>query len=494
MKGGNMRIKSVIVKLSIVFILCSLVYPVKQGICATVGNNQREAVNETYENLGPFIESLTQIQQVYVDESKVKGKSLIYGAIRGMLMSLDPYSQFLDPQEYKELQSETTGNFGGLGIEIAIRNDILTVVAPIDKTPAYQAGIKPGDRIVKINGESTKDITLLEAVRKLRGPKGTKVIITVSREGIKDFFDLTITRDIINIISVWKHIVDDNTGYIKIRNFAEKTAPDMEKAILELKDKKIKAIIIDLRNNPGGLLSSAVDVSNYFLQEGTLIVYTEGRMKAQNMRFVANKKENICDEPLVILVNKGSASASEIVTGAIKDNNRGVIIGSQTFGKGSVQTIYNLSDDSGIKITTAYYYTPSGKLIHEKGITPDIVVEEKEPSEITWKLKYKEYFINFAKKYVKENPKTSIDSLQKIDDKILDDFIKTVHSSGFEISNESIDKDKQWVKRFLKVEIIRELKGEDTADVADLSEDPVVQRAIDVLKATEIMKKSGATK
>lgn len=477
-----MRIKSIIVKVSIIFILCGF------SVGAIGSDKQRDAVNETYENLGPFIESLTQIQQVYVDGEKIKGKKLIYGAIKGMLNSLDPYSQFLDPQEYKELQSETSGSFGGLGIEIAIRKDILTVVAPIDKTPAQKAGIKSGDRIIKINGENTKDITLLEAVRKLRGQKGTQVTITISREGVKEPYDVTIIRDIINIISLWKHILDDGIGYIKLRNFAEKTAGDLEKALLELEAQKIKAVILDLRNNPGGLLTTSVDVANCFLKEGSLIVYTDGRLKAQNMRFLASKKQNICELPIVVLVNKGSASASEIVTGAIKDNKRGVIVGAQTFGKGSVQTIYPLSDESGIKITTAYYYTPSGVCIHEKGILPDVAVEEKEISEIIWKLKYKEYFINYAKKYVKENPDMNIEIL-KIDEKIVEDFIKFAltglsaeGADGFEISDEVIKKEINWIKRLIKVEIHRELKGEDAADIAELTEDPAVQKSIEVLK------------
>lgn len=477
-----MRIKSIIVKISIIFILCGF------SVGAIGSDKQRDAVNETYENLGPFIESLTQIQQVYVDGEKIKGKKLIYGAIKGMLNSLDPYSQFLDPQEYKELQSETSGSFGGLGIEIAIRKDILTVVAPIDKTPAQKAGIKSGDRIIKINGENTKDITLLEAVRKLRGQKGTQVTITISREGVKEPYDVTIIRDIINIISLWKHILGDGIGYIKLRNFAEKTAGDLEKALLELEAQKIKAVILDLRNNPGGLLTTSVDVANCFLKEGSLIVYTDGRLKAQNMRFLASKKQNICELPIVVLVNKGSASASEIVTGAIKDNKRGVIVGAQTFGKGSVQTIYPLSDESGIKITTAYYYTPSGVCIHEKGILPDVAVEEKEISEIIWKLKYKEYFINYAKKYVKENPDMNIEIL-KIDEKIVEDFIKFAltglsaeGADGFEISDEVIKKEINWIKRLIKVEIHRELKGEDAADIAELTEDPAVQKSIEVLK------------
>jgi carboxyl-terminal processing protease len=328
----------------------------------------------TYEHLKLFTDVLAIIQNQYVDETEPR--EVIYGAIKGMLRSLDPHSSFLDPDSYREMQVETSGSFGGLGIEITIRDDQLTVVAPIDGTPAQKAGIQPGDRILKIEGLATKDMTLVDAVKRMRGPKGSKVTITIGREGLKEPLDVPITREIIQVQSVKSQEIEPGLGYIRIRQFQERTARDLETGIDKLeKSGRFAGLVIDLRNNPGGLLSSAVDVSEKFLGDGKLVVYTEGRVRNQNMRFVAHAKHAITDVPLVVLVNQGSASASEIVAGAIQDHGRGVVLGTQTFGKGSVQTIIPLADGSGLRLTTAKYFTPKGRSIHGKGITPDIVIE-----------------------------------------------------------------------------------------------------------------------
>jgi carboxyl-terminal processing protease len=328
----------------------------------------------TYEQLKLFTDVLSIIQNQYVDETEPR--EVIYGAVRGMLRSLDPHSSFMDPESYREMQVETSGSFGGLGIEITIRDDTLTVVAPIDGTPAWRAGIQPGDRIVKIEGLVTKDLSLADAVKKMRGPKGSKVTITVVREGTKEPFDVQLTREVIQVQSIKSQELEPGIAYVRIRQFQERTAADMIAAV-EKSDKggQLTGIILDLRYNPGGLLSSAVEVSEEFLGDGKLVVYTEGRVRNQNMRFTAHAKHAITEVPLVVLVNGGSASASEIVAGAIQDHGRGVIIGTQTFGKGSVQTIIPLSDGSGLRLTTARYYTPKGRSIHGKGITPDIVIE-----------------------------------------------------------------------------------------------------------------------
>jgi carboxyl-terminal processing protease len=328
----------------------------------------------TYEQLKLFTDVLSIIQNQYVDETEPR--EVIYGAVRGMLRSLDPHSSFMDPESYREMQVETSGSFGGLGIEITIRDDMLTVVAPIDGTPAWRAGIQPGDRIVKIEGLVTKDLSLADAVKKMRGPKGTKVTITVMREGTKEPFDVQLTREVIQVQSIKSQELEPGIAYVRIRQFQERTAADMIAAV-EKADKagQLTGIILDLRYNPGGLLSSAVEVSEEFLGDGKLVVYTEGRVRNQNMRFTAHAKHSVTEVPLVVLVNGGSASASEIVAGAIQDHGRGVIIGTQTFGKGSVQTIIPLSDGSGLRLTTARYYTPKGRSIHGKGITPDIVIE-----------------------------------------------------------------------------------------------------------------------
>ena len=328
----------------------------------------------TYENLRLFTEVLSIVQSQYVDE--VAPKDIIYNAIKGTLRGLDPHSSFLDPEMYREMQVETSGSFGGLGIEITLRDDVLTVVAPIEGTPAYRAGIQPGDRILKIEGLSTKDMQLSDAVKRMRGKPGSKITISIVREGWTEPKDFFITREQIRVQSVRANQLEPGIEYIKLRQFQEQTANDLETSLEKyVKDGKIQGLVLDLRNNPGGLLTSAVEVTEKFLESGKLVVYTEGRVRNQNMRFSSNAKRVFTDFPIVVLVNQGSASASEIVAGALQDWGRAVVIGTQSFGKGSVQTIIPLSDGSGLRLTTAKYFTPKGRSIHGKGITPDIVVE-----------------------------------------------------------------------------------------------------------------------
>lgn len=334
------------------------------------------ARDKAYEKLQVFTEVLSLVEKDYVEE--VKNEELVQGAIRGMLKTLDPHSAYMTPEVFREMQVETEGEFGGLGIEITIKDEQLTVVAPIDDTPASKAGIEAGDKIVKINGELTKNISITDAVKKLRGKRGTKVTITIVREGLAEPKDITITRDIIKVKSVRKGVFDQKIGYVRIRNFQKTTDDELEEALKELETKySIQGLVLDLRNNPGGLLQQAVAVSNTFLEGGQLIVYTKGRKEDQNMRFVSNSKNSHLNYPVVVLVNSGSASASEIVAGSLQDLERAVIMGTVTFGKGSVQTVIPLSDGSGLRLTTARYYTPKGRLIQSKGIVPDIVVENK---------------------------------------------------------------------------------------------------------------------
>ena len=334
--------------------------------------------SETYEKLKIFSEVLYLIQTNYVEDIDLQ--DVIYGGIHGMLKVLDPHSSFMPPEVYQEMQVETRGNFGGLGIQIAIKDDQLTVIAPIDDTPAFRAGIEAGDRIVKIEETSTKDMLLMEAVKLLRGPKGTSVTITIMRDSFEKPKEFTVMRDIIEIKSATAQMMSDNIGYVRLRQFQENTADELEDSLNELEATGVEAIILDLRSNPGGLLNSAVDVADKFLEKGKLIVYTEGRKKNQDMRFVAHEGFTHPNYPMVILVNHGSASASEIVAGALQAHSRAIILGTQTYGKGSVQSVIPLSDNSGLRLTTAKYYTPDGESIHEKGITPDIIVPLEQPT------------------------------------------------------------------------------------------------------------------
>ena len=342
------------------------------------GRHEVTAVEDSYERLKVFTEVLSLIQANYVDEAKPR--DLIYGGIKGMLETLDPHSSFLPPDIFKEMQVETQGSFGGLGIEITVKDRQLTVVAPIEGTPADRAGLHPGDRIVKIDGDPTKDMTLIEAVKKLRGPKGTSVTLTILREESPGPFDLTLVREVIDVKSVRAKDLGDGIAYIRISSFQERTGKDLVKAIEQFQKNGISALVLDLRNDPGGLLNQAVQVSDLFLDKGQLIVYTEGRIKNQDLRFSAEHGAQVPKVPMVVLVNGGSASASEIVAGALQDWKRALVLGTKTFGKGSVQTVIPLSDGSGLRLTTAKYYTPKGRSIHGTGIVPDIVVEAPRPS------------------------------------------------------------------------------------------------------------------
>lgn len=326
-----------------------------------------------YEDLKLFTEVLALIKKNYVED--VKTKDIIQGAIKGMVTSLDPHSGYLTPEAYKELQVETKGEFGGIGIQIGLKDNVLTVIAPIEDTPAFRAGIKAGDKIIKINNESTRNMPIHDAVSKMRGKKGTSLTLTIFREGMKEPKDYTIIRDIIKIKSVKSKMLQDNIGYLKLTQFQEASAQDMVKALDKLKKDGMNALILDLRNDPGGLLNSAVEVTEHFLPPNKLVVYIKGRKGEKTEYFTEKEKPGYTDIPMVVLVNQGSASASEIVAGALKDWNRAVIVGVQTFGKGSVQSLIPLSDGSGLRLTTAKYYTPKGTSIQNVGITPDIVVK-----------------------------------------------------------------------------------------------------------------------
>ncbi|MBI5633720.1 MAG: S41 family peptidase [Nitrospirae bacterium] len=329
------------------------------------------AEGEGYEELKTFTEVLSMVKKHYVED--VKSKDLVYGAIRGMLNSLDPHSSFMTAEGYKDMQVETKGEFGGIGIQIGMKESMLTVISPIEDTPAFRAGIKAGDKIVKINNVTTRDMTLQDAVSKMRGTPKTTVVISIMREGWKDLKDFTLTREIIKVKSVKSKVLEGGIGYIKINQFQEQTSNDLAAALKKLNEEKISSLVLDLRNDPGGLLNSSIDVASQFLEKGKLVVYTKTRSGEKSEFFTNN--DGHFKLPMVVLINQGSASASEIVAGALKDWNRAVTIGTVTFGKGSVQTVIPLSDGSGLRLTTAKYYTPKGKSIQGTGITPDIIVK-----------------------------------------------------------------------------------------------------------------------
>lgn len=342
--------------------------------------------NDTYESLRSFADVLAMVQENYAEP--VETKTLIDNAIKGMVKGLDPHSSFMTPQEYTEMQVDTKGVFGGIGIEIGVKDGILTVVAPIDDTPASKAGLLAGDKIVKINDKTTREMTITEAVTQMRGPKGTEVTIHIMRETFEEPKPFTLTRDVIKVKSVKFKMLEDGFGYVKITQFQENTTVDLGKALAELtpKDGQLKGLVLDLRNNPGGLLAEAVSVSNEFIDKG-LIVSTKGRVNGQDMTFNADGVKHQPDYPIIVLVNGGSASASEIVAGALQDHKRAAILGTTTFGKGSVQTIMPLPDGGALRLTTSKYYTPSGRSIQAKGIEPDIVVDDTGKAHINMKEK-----------------------------------------------------------------------------------------------------------
>ncbi len=351
----------------------------------SIGRVNRIAFAEAatrYEDLQLFTDVLSIVRRSYVEE--VKMKDLVYGAINGMLVALDPHSSFMPPDVYREMRIDTRGEFGGLGIEITVRDGILTIVSPIEDTPADRSGLQAGDQILKIEDRFTKDMSIMEAVKLMRGPKGTEITITVMRDAFDKPKVFTLTREIIKVRSVKARTLEDGFGYLRISQFQEQTTADLHAALEVLRKENggsLGGLVLDLRNNPGGLLDQAVQVSDTFLTSG-LVVYTEGREEGSRMKFTAHQKGTEPDFPMVVLINGGSASASEIVAGALQDHGRAVIMGTQSFGKGSVQTIIPLSDDSGLRLTTARYFTPTGRSIQALGIVPDIVVHPVEVREV----------------------------------------------------------------------------------------------------------------
>jgi carboxyl-terminal processing protease len=333
-------------------------------------DNQTESLDIPFESLQAFTDVFSRVKSDYVEG--VDDKKLIEDAIRGMLSGLDPHSAFMNTAEFNELKVGTTGQFGGLGIEVSMENGFVKVISPIDDTPASRAGLKPSDLIIQLDDSPVKGMTLNDAVKIMRGEPNTDILLTIVREGESAPLEFTITREIIRVKSVKSRILEDGYGYVRIASFQSRTTTDLLKSITELQKKApLKGLVLDLRNNPGGVLSGAVGVSNAFINDG-LVVYTEGRIDNSSHRYTATPGDSLNGAPLIILINGGSASASEIVAGAMQDHKRAIIMGTKSFGKGSVQTIQELQNGSAVKITTARYFTPNGRSIQAKGIMPDI--------------------------------------------------------------------------------------------------------------------------
>lgn len=342
---------------------------------AVSSDSMNAYAKDRYQDLQIFTKVLNLVQQYYVEE--VDTQKLIYGGIKGMLQELDPHTNFLPPDVYKEFESETSGEFGGIGIEITVQNDILTVISPIEDTPAWNAGIKAGDKIVEINGESTKGFSLAEAAQRMRGKMGSKVRLGIYRDGFEKPREFVVTRGTVKVKSVKYTDLDEGYGYIRLTSFIENSATEMEKALktIQKEHKDIKGVIIDLRRNPGGLLDQAIKISDLFLENG-VIVSTMGRNKREKEVVYAKKQGTYSNFPVIVLINEYSASASEILSGALQDNKRALIMGQQSFGKGSVQSVVKLGDGSGLKLTVARYYTPSGRSIQAEGIKPDVFIDD----------------------------------------------------------------------------------------------------------------------
>ncbi len=479
---------------------------------ANLSSQDNESV---YKKIELYQDVLDKVSSRYV--TSIAPSDLIIRSIDGMIKSLDHYSQLLNPDDYNDLKVDTKGRFGGIGIEIGVRNDVLTVIAPIEGTPAYKMGLQGGDRIIKIEGESTKGWTTLDAVKKLRGPKGTKATITIEREGLAEPFDVTITRDIIKVKSVpYYFMVTPTTGYLRLSTFSESSGREVRDAVRDLQDKGMESLILDLRYNPGGLLNQAIEVAEVFLKKGEKIVYTEGRYKGQNHEYLAEQDGLTVGSPMVVLINKYSASASEIVAGALQDHDRALIIGEPSFGKGSVQTLFELDDNYALRLTTAYYYTPSGRSIHKAeksevvaieghapsdvkktkeggyftdsgrevfgggGIIPDIVVKPEELSEAAMKLLVKPVFFNFVVKYKSNNPNLNQDF--EVGEDLLEDFYSYILGQGIDIDEDEYTAEKNFVKMRLEFEIDRAYWGEGVARKKGLQYDVEATKALEVIE------------
>lgn len=447
-----------------------------------------------YRDLNLFSEVLQRIESDYVDD--VEMRELIVGGIRGMLNTLDDHTQFLDQKQYRDLMVGTKGSFGGLGIVISIRDNVLTVVSPIEGTPASRLGIQGGDQILYIEDQATKGFSSEDAVKLLRGPEGSQVTIKIRREGVEELLEYTITRAIIKLKSVpYKYVTDGDIGYVKIAQFSKRTSHELAAAVDSLEGVGINGLVVDLRGNPGGLLDQAVEVSDLFLDEGEMITYTKGRKKNTNNRFVDSGPSAISGYPVVVLVDGGSASASEIVSGAIQDWDRGLVVGKQTFGKGSVQSVLPLSQECGLKLTTAKYYTPSGRSIHRDrdhlktageialedsesderevfitdggrpvygggGITPDIEIDQRMLGKLEEVAERKSLYFRFAVDYFAYH---EVNEGWDVTDDVFEQFLVSLREEQPDFTDEELAESERYLRNGIKREIYRKAFGDQAA-------------------------------
>jgi len=429
---------------------------------------------KNYKQLRILNEVYNLLRTEYYDSSKVTPDVLVEGAINGMIKTLeDPHTSYLPEELYNELQTDTRGEFGGLGIVIGVRDKWITVISPIDDTPAHKVGIKAGDRIIEIEGKSTEGFTTMDAVKFLRGKVGTSVTITIKREGVTEPLKFTIIRGLIKLETVKSSLIDGHIGYFRISQFSENTAETLRNHLQNLKNEGMDSIIVDLRNNPGGLLPSVIEITDMFLSEG-VIVSTRGRDPSQNQVFRATEKVLLSNIPLIVLINEGSASASEIFAGAIKDNQRGILVGGKTYGKGSVQTVRELPNGAGVRITTALYYTPSGKSIDHIGIEPDEIVHGVEITDEELKGIEKVNELGLIEEFTKNHPDYT--------EKDVDELLKKLRAQN--INLRSII-----VKRMIK----NELEKYSIPELVDLEYDLQLKHAVNMLNSINLLLKQKAS-
>jgi carboxyl-terminal processing protease len=474
--------------------------------------------DNTYRMFSQFMDVVGKVRDNYVEEVDVDG--LVEDAIRGMLLTLDPHSQYLSSADYTSLKIDTQGSYGGLGIVIGVRDGYLTVVSPMEGTPASRMGIRSLDKVVEIDGEPTDGLTLDDAVSRMRGPKGTQVKLGIVREGVDDPLEFVLTREIIEVKSVpYAFATPDSIGYVRLSRFSETVAANLDSALTKLEKGGIKGLVVDVRRNPGGLLTEAIDVSERFVPRGELVVYTDGRVPVQKARYFSQSKKVHDGYPLVVLIDGGSASASEIVAGAVQDLDLGVLVGERSFGKGSVQSVFPLREGAALKLTTAKYFTPSGRCIHREephpqarsagdikigksaekaedpafktaagrtvygggGILPDVVVPYPRMSAVAEKLERNLAFYKFAFEYLNKHKGTKPDGF-KVTPSVVSEFKKFVKDKKIDYVEKEFEDDHAYIERAIAREVMSQLSGEEAAFIVHSEGDPQVQKGFEILR------------